>query len=271
MNMDIDIDLLIGEVEKRRVIWDTLSEEYKNRNKKQEAWILVCRCLFENFDEKLQSEQQLALNEVMAKWKTVRGNFTRSLKKRAESQKSGSGKKRISHYTIYEDQLRFLLKSREVRETQNSNDYQSINRVEESNSSMNLNTSIEVRQNTVSQNVQAPPTSAIHNKKKKKIDVEEQLVAFMSARSNTHENNDEDLSFFLYLLPAVKTLRDVDKLQFRIKVMQLLQKLKKKNVIQTLRNDYSEQNLRCSHNNRNQQNELSTVSSIASLYFDQFQ
>lgn len=54
----MDIDILISEVEKRPVIWDTSSEAYKDRNKRNESWIEVCQALYSDFDDKLQAEKE---------------------------------------------------------------------------------------------------------------------------------------------------------------------------------------------------------------------
>lgn len=55
----IDPELLISEVEKRVVLWDTSSEDYKDKNKKNKAWKEVAVSLYETFDSKTDAEQKI--------------------------------------------------------------------------------------------------------------------------------------------------------------------------------------------------------------------
>lgn len=52
----------------------------------------------------------------MSKWRSIRDNYVRNRKKIKEAKKSGAAAKKIRRY-IYEDQLRFLEKSIEMRST----------------------------------------------------------------------------------------------------------------------------------------------------------
>lgn len=58
-NNNVDTKLLISEVEKRTIIWDTSHEDYKDKNKKNEAWIEVCSTLIENFVTTSEAKQKL--------------------------------------------------------------------------------------------------------------------------------------------------------------------------------------------------------------------
>ena len=49
---------LISEVEKRPALWDPSKEEYKNKNKKEEAWLEVCRSIYQNYEEKTYEEKK---------------------------------------------------------------------------------------------------------------------------------------------------------------------------------------------------------------------
>lgn len=56
----MDIDLLIAEVQKRPVLWDTTDEEYKDRNRKNTAWIEVAEAVCsEDFKRKQEAEQKV--------------------------------------------------------------------------------------------------------------------------------------------------------------------------------------------------------------------
>lgn len=66
----MDVDILIGEVQKRPILWDVSNEEYKNRIKKNEAWIQICEVLFEDFNiqvdaiQKIKSKYELILHLI---------------------------------------------------------------------------------------------------------------------------------------------------------------------------------------------------------------
>ena len=48
---DLDVERLIDEVRKKKSIWDTSTEEYKNRNVKKIEWNELCTVFYPNFDE----------------------------------------------------------------------------------------------------------------------------------------------------------------------------------------------------------------------------
>lgn len=55
----MDVELLISEIEKRPVIWDTSNEDYKNKPKKADAWVDICCTLFEDYAFKSEAEHKL--------------------------------------------------------------------------------------------------------------------------------------------------------------------------------------------------------------------
>ncbi|KAE9539871.1 hypothetical protein AGLY_005123 [Aphis glycines] len=192
----METEQLISEVEKRPVLWDTSDIDYKDRNKKNEAWLQVTSALYENFSNNTQTEKKVIVQEVISKWRSVRDNYTRSLKKQAECNKSGSGVKKIQRY-IFEQQLSFLKKCREQRPTCSIH-------------------AISPRQ---------------QKKRKTTHSLEDKLGAFLDSRTiNTNSSSvdmtDEDMAFYTSTLPIVKTLTLNQKMRFRIEVMQLLQNIK---------------------------------------------
>ncbi|KAG5887685.1 hypothetical protein JTB14_015588 [Gonioctena quinquepunctata] len=61
------------EVQKRRVLWDTTDEEYKDRNRKNTAWIEVAEAVCsEDFKTNQEAEQIVFVQNVSAKWKSIR-------------------------------------------------------------------------------------------------------------------------------------------------------------------------------------------------------
>jgi len=171
------------------------------------------------------------VQDLISKWRSVRDNYVRSLKKQEECNKSGSGRKKIQRY-IFEEQLSFLKKNREHRPTASS--IQS-NLNEEDADATQLSDDMAImadesltddHSNTAEKTVLTPPPT-----KKKKINLEEKLALFLDSRQQSsyepnRDTDDEDLNFYKSTLPLVKTLNMEQKMQFRIQLMQLLQRIK---------------------------------------------
>lgn len=173
------------------------------------------------------------VQDLISKWRSVRDNYIRSLKKQAECNKSGSGTKRVQRY-IFEEQLSFLKKNRELRPTTSSIQLESneedldatqlsdnINVVDESLIDDNINNT-----NNAEKTISTPPPI-----KKKKINLEEKLALFLDSRQKksnepNQDTDDEDLNFYKSTIPLIKTFNMDQKMQFRIQLMQLLQRIK---------------------------------------------
>lgn len=123
----------------------------------------------------------------------MRDNYARSLKKQDECNKSGSERKKIQRY-IFEEQLSFLKKSRELRPTISSMQPNLNEEVETTNSSDNMaigdesvveNDSIKTIENTnnTEKTTFKPPPSKI----KKKINLEEKLALFLDLRQQIYK------------------------------------------------------------------------------------
>lgn len=157
----------------------------------------------------------------MAKWRTIRDNYARNLKKIGENSKSGSGAKKIRLY-IYAEQLSFLGKTKELRNTESS--FDQVAAVEEEINSIDEN------EQARDEDGSPPHTSSVTEKSKTKFkrpDVERALIDFMEshkAPKNPLEN--DDLAFFYSLLPSVQSLNMEQKFIFRMKTMQLLHSLR---------------------------------------------
>lgn len=55
---EIDSEILISLVQDKPEIWDKAIEDYKNRNKKTEAWRSICAQLKENFENLSDGERK---------------------------------------------------------------------------------------------------------------------------------------------------------------------------------------------------------------------
>ena len=50
--LDVDVELFIGEIRQLPSIWDVRSDEYKDRIKKQRAWHQLCSNILSGFEMK---------------------------------------------------------------------------------------------------------------------------------------------------------------------------------------------------------------------------
>lgn len=167
------------------------------------------------------------MQDLTSKWKTIRDNYTRNLKKQDEYKRSGSAATKIRQY-VYSEQLSFLRRNKELRIT-----HSSFERAEEDEAGL----FDEIEQDSVtcvddSINHERTAKTLIDKitNKRKKPNVEHALIEFMESHKETKKtygNEDEDLALFYSTLPSVKSLTMDEKFAFRMQTMQLLQNLKK--------------------------------------------
>ncbi|XP_074033879.1 uncharacterized protein [Leptinotarsa decemlineata] len=148
---------------------------------------------------------------------------------------AGAARKRVPHY-IYEEQLRFLKKNREMRPTESTIEDDNDGSTEdhdELNIILNANENAETAEETSLEHTatsESQTPSAI-NRKRKKTNIEDKLSQFIDTTlkkqtENDRKEPDEDGAFFTSLIPAVRLLTNDEKIQFRIEVSQLLQRFK---------------------------------------------
>lgn len=100
---DLDTEQFIEEVRKRTAIWDSSSDDYKNRDLKKNQWAEVCMVLYPDFLGLDANDRLRTVMELQSKWKHIRDSYVRSL--RMKRTKSG---RRIAKNYIYARQLEFL-------------------------------------------------------------------------------------------------------------------------------------------------------------------
>lgn len=54
---DLDVELFIEEINKLPAIWDSASEEYRDKYMKRAAWVTLCETFCENFNDKSDKEK----------------------------------------------------------------------------------------------------------------------------------------------------------------------------------------------------------------------
>ena len=60
-----DTEILISAIEQRKLLWDTSSEDYKNRNLKGNAWAEVADILIEKFEDLDETQKQEASSSLL--------------------------------------------------------------------------------------------------------------------------------------------------------------------------------------------------------------
>ncbi|KAG0711362.1 hypothetical protein GWK47_002328 [Chionoecetes opilio] len=205
-----DLEAFIAEIEKRPCIWDSATEEYKDKGQRTNAWVQVCRFTYQDYEEKTVEEKNKMGKELQARWKNIRDAFAKDCKKLKSKPKLECGARKPRCY-IFADQLSFLRKVIETKET---------------TASLPSTIATEEVKKKVARHRAAVQPEASLEPMKKKISLEEKIVRFME---HHEEENDPDKAFFMSVLPSVRSLNEDQKIEFRLQVLTTLQNIKSGN------------------------------------------
>lgn len=172
----------------------------------------------------------ILVQDITSKWRTIRDNYTRNLKKQDECNRSGSAAKKIRQY-VYGEQLSFLRKTKELRNTDSSyatTEEDGVDNFDEIEHDSVTCVDDGINNSNIDMEITATSSNEKSTSKRKKPNVEHALIDFMESHkaSKKTSDNDEDLAFFYSLLPSVKSLTTDQKFEFRMQTMQLLQNLR---------------------------------------------
>lgn len=153
-------------------------------------------------------------NKFIQKWKNIKDNYTKSVKKKSKSGQAAEVGKRY----IYARQLSFLQTAGATTETQSSLDGE----LEEPSESEQLISQEES---------ETPPTYTQNSTKKRKRDIETSLIDFINAPipSSTVPPVSEinpDKSFFESVLPSISNFTEDQKLEFRCEVLNIIKRMR---------------------------------------------
>lgn len=146
--------------------------------------------------------------ELQTRWKSIRDAYVRNSKKLKDESKSGSGAVKTHRY-VFADQLSFLRKVGENRETTDTLDPNHVPDDGTGDENQNLS--------------KAQPKTSAEPKKRKRNLLEEKLIKFMDG---SEEKEDDDKDFFMSMLPSVRTLHNEQKIEFRMQVLAALQNIR---------------------------------------------
>nr|CAI5842948.1 unnamed protein product [Callosobruchus analis] len=220
-NYKIDTELLICTIQNKRCIWDASSEEYKNRDSKNNAFKEVAAVVVHDFDMLTEKEQNEAVLLVQKRWKTSRDAYVRDRAKLKKS-KSGDAAKTIKKY-IYFENLKFLDKTMDLNITESS-----LTCDQDTCTEDNIEESIIVSQSENDEEIDSTPKTSqtfTRKKRKKKESVDDKLLQFL--KDSEDSDRDDHKAFLMSLLPTLRSFDESQTLMFRSEVLRIIMDLKK--------------------------------------------
>jgi hypothetical protein len=227
-----DTEKFILVIQKKECIWNIHNADYRNRGKRQ-CWQEVCQEMYPDWEKKSASEKREKGIDLQKKWKNIKDRFVKDM--RAErNQKGGSAAQKRKKY-IFSEILQFLLPQSEDHSTEYSIPVETMKNEDTPPPEPSNEDSIE-NDAVISDNETVPqltnPRKRRMKKKSEKRSFEQKLLNFQeSGIRNLQCEEDEDLSFFKSILSGVRTLNDDQKTEFRIEVLQTLQRIKRNYIL----------------------------------------
>ncbi|XP_028136291.1 uncharacterized protein LOC114331031 [Diabrotica virgifera virgifera] len=220
---NLDLELFIGEIEKRPSLWDSSSDDYKNRQLKGNDWKEVCENIIDNFNEKDDLEQQAISKAVQVKWKSLRDAFIRSIRQ-------AKGKKTYVHAKQLGFLRKVMIDSNQTERSLPSTSRESQGDTDVSNDPNDLQSTPSYVENTEldSQRETGRTRSRSDVNRRKKSSLESKLLKYIDSQNRqlsviqSQPQETDDMAFFRSLQPSLDILTLNDKLNFRIEVMELL-------------------------------------------------
>ncbi|XP_050315608.1 uncharacterized protein LOC126750141 [Anthonomus grandis grandis] len=199
--MDIfDTEKFIILVQNRTCLWDVSDKEYKNRDKKIIAWQEVLKEMYSDQNLSTPEEIRLKGTELQKKWKNIKDRFIKDLK---GDSKSGSAALKKKNLGTESNVPKEAVDSPENTEGNEDGS-------EEATPAPHFN-----------QRAAMPNTIS-----RKKASFEDKLLTLLENRQPPQPlEDDDDLNFFKSLLPAVKTLNPQQKINLRVEILQVLQRV----------------------------------------------
>ncbi|XP_066461470.1 uncharacterized protein [Eleutherodactylus coqui] len=97
----VDVELLIGLVEQKPALWDTTTEEYKDRHLRDTCWEEVARNVFEErWDRATSYQRKDFLRDVKTSWRSARDQFRREYTAQHRGDSEGQSKRPYKFYKL---------------------------------------------------------------------------------------------------------------------------------------------------------------------------
>ncbi|XP_068115877.1 uncharacterized protein [Hyperolius riggenbachi] len=114
-----DIEELVAQIQAHPCLYDKGHKDYKDIHMARRLWEEIASSFFSNWNEMTPKQQNLKIEEVKMKWRSLKDTFKKELEKQKKMERSGAGahfKPKYRHY----DLLTFLIPCFEARSTEDS-------------------------------------------------------------------------------------------------------------------------------------------------------
>lgn len=152
--------------------------------------------------------------EIQQRWANLRSCFAREMREQKKGTSGQAAQKRRKY--VYFDQLLFLLPTVEERETESN--------LEPPESCLDQEDSLVPSEPPAVEQTPRPPPST-GRPKKKTTSYEQSLLDILKEKSDKREEIDEDKTFALSLVPALKRLSFEKKFEAKMEIMGVLHRL----------------------------------------------
>lgn len=210
----------------------------------------------------------------MSRWRTIRDNYVRSLKKQTNNSRSGAAAKKPKLYLLNNC---LSWEKTELKNIDSNFEDQPLSEPTSPNiNEREFNSSVNIEDGSYHEMAESS-SSSLNEKstnKRKEPNVEQALVDFMESHNNKVTKNpmeQEDMALFYSLLPRVKSLTADQKFSFRMQTMQFNNNIKNKTHINRSLNTTTATSFRpLSHTLDYDFFRLPSATSSAASYYSEF-
>ncbi|KAG8221991.1 hypothetical protein J437_LFUL003371 [Ladona fulva] len=230
---------LIHEVKKYPCMYDLKDPNYKDMDHRRSTWEVICRAVYEKaWDDFKQPQRKEAAADVQKRWKALRDAFTKAYKMiKARDSVNGSGKRRRPY--VYSNQLEFLIPFINPRsDFQNSevHDFDDLS-IENTDSKPAVSYAANSPQQVIksaqpftTQQITTPPTTP-HNHREESQRLKRKSEEGLEieppekvAKDSKNMDEDPDKMFLLSLLPSFKRIKEAERLDVQIEILQCIKR-----------------------------------------------
>ncbi|XP_023946228.1 uncharacterized protein LOC112051690 [Bicyclus anynana] len=228
-----EAESLILAVEKHPCLWDIHHKDYHNRDVKYLAWEQVSKDVIKDWDTCSIIDKENKGADLKKKWTHIRDYFRRDFKKN-QSAPTGSAAKKVKKY-VYANLLHFLIPVFDKRNTEakypisdddnnHSHSWESETEEEEGVEDVNDHKYTIIKPpSPVMQPCTVQSPSTLLNKD----DISTQILSILQQKANQKqlEVEDDDTKFLLSFRTHMKQMKENQKIEFKLGMLQLLKKI----------------------------------------------
>ncbi|XP_044267598.1 uncharacterized protein LOC123013240 [Tribolium madens] len=214
MSISFKMQKLITEVQKQPCLWNVHLPSYSDKPLKVKAWKIICRAIYPRTVENTADEKS-KIAFIQKKWKSVRDYYTKQRKEFQSELVAGSKRKKY----VYFDMLRFL-------EAKFDEENTLIGSWKEDSSDLNLTEDTSEGDKNPAIKQEELDLNEETTIKSDDVDLTPDLIHTEgSPLQHSRQDIDEDEMFLLSLLPSMRKLSPLQKMDFKLEVMNSLKKI----------------------------------------------